>query len=141
MSRSCWVGGGRGCWFLYIFVCVSCVSNEVLLGGGWQCHITSLKTHSQTQIGVVGVGGWRGVGWFLYIFVCVSCVSNEVLGRGLAMSYHLIENTFTNTNRGCGGWRGRETHVWRQSCVHPGSSTPWHFTILHRNTSFYSEKY
>ena len=57
MSMSCWVGGGRGCWFLYIFVCVSCVSNEVLLGGGWQCHITLLKTHSQTQIGVVGVRG------------------------------------------------------------------------------------
>ena len=51
------VGGWRGCWFLYIFVCVSCVSDEVLLRGGWLCHITLLKTHSQTQIGVGGVGG------------------------------------------------------------------------------------
>ena len=69
------------------------------------------------------------------------CFQWCVVGRGLVVSYHLIENTFTNTNRGCGGWRGRETHVWRQSCVHPGSSTPRHFTTLHRNTWFHSEKY
>ena len=49
-------------------------------------------------------GGWRMEGMLvsLYICLCFMCFQWGFVERGLAVSYHHIENTFTNTNRSCG---------------------------------------
>ena len=109
-------------------------------GGGRSCHITLLKTHSQTQVGVVGVGG--DVGWFLYIFVCVSCVSDEVLLRGGWLCHITLLKTHSQTQIGVVGVGGGGRHMSGASHAfalgHPHPATlPYHIEILdliQRNT-------